>query len=119
MAATLDAAPDTQVLGDAPEPVRYALMRSTSAEQWTATWQGSFFYQGRSDLDAYEAALRDHHFGLVFLDTSRVGVPGQPCGAFCVADSLIPQMESFGYVPTSTIRNEVGQQWTVWRVATT
>lgn len=96
MGNVLDAAHHPRLLGDAPEPLRYSFLGWTPADRWTATRRRRFFHGGLAAVPACDAALRDDQFGVVSPDTSRVGVPDQPCSAFCVADALIPQWGLLG-----------------------
>ena len=108
---SVDAMPWIRILGELPEPVQYKLMDETEPWQFTATYEGSFRYipmaggEELSGLAAYEAALEDNYFQLVFLD-----------GATPIGRDLIPQMEEFGFKTTSVVNTPyTGHKWTIWQ----
>ncbi|WP_164983924.1 glycosyltransferase family 39 protein [Cellulomonas endophytica] len=102
---SVEAMPGIQILGDNPEPLEYALRDATEPAQWSATYEGSFFHEGLHGLDAYEAALTDNHFQLVFLD-----------GSYPVSASLLPRMEAFGFERTGTVRTAYGaHEWEIFQ----
>jgi hypothetical protein len=107
---SVEAMPWIRILGELPEPVQYKLMDETEPWQFTATYEGSFGYTPRaggeelSGLAAYEAALKDNYFQLVFLDGAT------PIGRD------IPQMEEFGFKATSVVNTPyTGHRWTIWQ----
>jgi hypothetical protein len=108
---SVDAMPWIRILGEIPEPVQYKLLDETEPWQFVATYQGSFRYTPRAggaeltDRAAYEAALTDNYFQLVFLD-----------GATPIGRDLIPQMEEFGFRQTSIVNTPyTGHKWTIWQ----
>jgi hypothetical protein len=54
------------ILGERPSSQRYALEDVTKGTQWYDTYY--FTYDGKHDAAAYQAALSDHYFGLVYFD---------------------------------------------------
>jgi hypothetical protein len=108
---SVDAMPWIRILGEIPEPVQYKLMNETEPWQFVSTYEGSFRYTPRaggaelSDVAAYDAALEDNYFQLVFLD-----------GATPVGRNLIPQMEAFGFERTSVVNTPyTGHKWMIWQ----
>ncbi|TXR56135.1 hypothetical protein [Quadrisphaera setariae] len=97
--------PGEPVAADTPEPLQYGLLDETGPTQWTATWPGSFLYDGQQDLPAFEAALRDGHFAVVVLDGVSSTIGAQLATA--VPDS--------GYQRVDEVTSPDGQRtWTVW-----
>lgn len=97
--------PGEPVAADTPEPLQYGLLDETGPTQWTATWPGSFLYDGQQDLPAFEAALRDGHFAVVVLDGVSSTIGAQLATA--VPDS--------GYQRVAEVTSPDGQRtWTVW-----
>jgi hypothetical protein len=102
---SVDSMPGIRMMGDNPEPLEYALRDKAHAGQWTATYSNSFYYKGLRDLPAYEAALKDNYFQLVFLD-----------GSSSTSQALMHEIESYGFKKTSEVRRPyTGQGWKVYQ----
>jgi hypothetical protein len=103
----VDGAPGVRIAGENPEPLQYALGDRTDPWQWTPTYDGTFRYEGLSDLPAFRAALSDGYFGLVFLD-----------GASTIGRQLQAEIATFGYETVAVVGTPDGDhRWVVWQVA--
>jgi hypothetical protein len=103
----VDDAPGVRIAGENPEPLQYALGDRTDPWQWTPTYDGTFRYEGRSDLPAFREALSDGYFGLVFLD-----------GASTIGRQLQTEIATFGYEQVAVVGTPDGDhRWVVWQVA--
>lgn len=65
---TLAKNPDRPILGEKPSAERYALRDVVAPRQWRDTY--SFSYAGLSGAEAYRQAIRDHYFGVIYLNFS-------------------------------------------------
>lgn len=54
------------ILGEQPAPQHYALRKTTSPSQWTDTYQ--FNYADGTGQAAYEQAIQESHFGVIYLN---------------------------------------------------
>lgn len=107
----VDSMPWIRALAEVPEPLTYSLKDETDPWQWTATYEGSFFYDDPDQegqrvlqgLEAYEHALEDNYFQLVILDESTP-----------VGQQLKP--ESYGFAKTDTVRDpDTGHTWWIYQ----
>lgn len=107
----VDSMPWIRSLAEIPEPLTYSLGDKTDPWQWTATYEGSFFYDDPNDerqvdlqgLEAYQHALEDNYFQLVILD-----------GSTPIGQQLQP--EEFGFTKTDTVTDpESGHTWRVYQ----
>lgn len=57
--------PGQPVLGEQPSGQRYALRDVVAANRWGDTY--SFSYDGKQGRAAYQAAIEDHYFGVIYL----------------------------------------------------
>jgi hypothetical protein len=97
--------PWIRMVGDTPEPLQYGLQERTRQWQWTATYENSFTYQGRTGLDAYRRALRDNYFQLAFFD-----------GSSPISRTLMPEMSGLGFRETSVVRTPwTGHAWHIYQ----
>jgi hypothetical protein len=103
--------PWIRVLAETPEPLTYALENKTDPWQWTATYDGSFFYDDPDEegevylqgIEAYQHALEDNYFQLVILD-----------GSSGIGQQLDPK--SFGFHQTDTVRDpRTGHVWRIYQ----
>jgi MFS family permease len=102
---SVDAMPWIRMVGDNPEPLQYQLRSSTQPWQFTATYEGSFFYEDLSGLAAYEKALQDNYFQLAFFD-----------GSNGTSAALMPRMAEFGFTRTGTVEDpRTGHEWQIWQ----
>jgi 4-amino-4-deoxy-L-arabinose transferase-like glycosyltransferase len=60
--------PDAAILGERPSPQRYVLRTRTRSRQWNDTYY--FAYSDVVGRPAYAKALRERHFGVIYLDVS-------------------------------------------------
>ena len=65
LSALIEASPGKTILGDQPSPERYLLREETEPLQWVDTY--SFGYDGRVGMDAYERAIEQTAFGVIYL----------------------------------------------------
>lgn len=65
LATAVAANPGRPILGEQPSPQRYVLREQTAPRQWNDTYE--FSYAGLSGPSAYERAIREHYFGVVYL----------------------------------------------------
>lgn len=108
---SVDAMPWIRMLAEVPEPLTYSLKDKTDPWQWTATYEGSFFYSDPDDkgqaalqgLAAYQHALDDNYFQLVILDGSTgIGRQLQP--------------EAYGFAQTDTVTDpSTGHTWRIYQ----
>ena len=61
----IEASPGKTILGDQPSPERYLLREETAPLQWTDTY--SFSYDNRTGMPAYEQAIQQTSFGVIYL----------------------------------------------------
>jgi 4-amino-4-deoxy-L-arabinose transferase-like glycosyltransferase len=61
----IQASPGKTILGDQPSPERYLLRQETEPLQWTDTY--SFSYDNRTGMPAYEQAIQQSAFGVIYL----------------------------------------------------
>jgi hypothetical protein len=61
----IDASPGKTILGDQPSPERYLLRQETRPLQWTDTY--SFSYDHKTGMPAYETAIEQTAFGVIYL----------------------------------------------------
>jgi 4-amino-4-deoxy-L-arabinose transferase-like glycosyltransferase len=61
----IEASPGKTILGDQPSPERYLLREQTTPLQWTDTY--SFSYDNRTGMPAYEEAIQQTSFGIIYL----------------------------------------------------
>jgi 4-amino-4-deoxy-L-arabinose transferase-like glycosyltransferase len=61
----IEASPGKTILGDQPSPERYLLRQETQPLQWTDTY--SFSYDNKSGMPAYETAIQQSAFGVIYL----------------------------------------------------
>jgi hypothetical protein len=61
----IDASPGKTILGDQPSPERYLLRQETRPLQWTDTY--SFSYDHKTGIPAYETAIQQSAFGVIYL----------------------------------------------------
>jgi hypothetical protein len=59
------ASPGKTILGDQPSPERYLLRQETQPLQWTDTY--SFSYDHKTGMPAYETAIQQSAFGVIYL----------------------------------------------------
>jgi len=100
---SVHAMPWIRMVGEMPEPVQYAMQDQLKQWQVTATYEGSFTYKGQTGVPAYQAALRDNYFQLVFLD-----------GSTPIGRALNPAAE--GFKLTSTVATPyTGHAWHIFQ----
>jgi hypothetical protein len=61
----IEASPGKTILGDQPSPERYLLREETEPLQWTDTY--SFGYDNHAGMPAYERAIQQTAFGVIYL----------------------------------------------------
>jgi hypothetical protein len=61
----ISASPGKTILGDQPSPERYQLRLETQPLQWTDTY--SFSYDHKTGMPAYETAIQQSAFGVIYL----------------------------------------------------
>ena len=107
----VDSMPWIRSLAEVPEPLTYSLEDKTDPWQWTATYEGSFFYDDPDEegqvflqgLEAYQHALDDNYFQLVILD-----------GSTGTGQQLHP--ETFGFTETDTVTDPAtGHTWRIYQ----
>lgn len=106
----VDSMPWIRILGETPEPLTYSMSAKTDPWQWTATYGGSFYYQDPDEggatlqgVEAYQHALEDNYFQLVFLD-----------GSTGIGQQLEP--EAFGFEHTDTVKDSrTGHTWRIYQ----
>jgi hypothetical protein len=85
------AQPGEPILGEEPSPERWALRSQTTPTQWDDTFV--FSYRGLHGLAAYQSAIGDRYFGVIYLIKERyAGFPHDsptPTGA-----DLYPELRS-------------------------
>ncbi len=100
-------APGVRIAGENPEPLQYALRDQTNPWQWTPTYDGTFRYEGQSDLPAFREALSDGYFGVVFLD-----------GESAIGRQLQTEVAALGYERAAVVGTPDGDhEWVVWQAA--
>lgn len=61
----LQVEPGKAILGEEPSAQRYALRTVTDPDQWTDTY--GFSYAGKTGIAAYDEAIDQSHFGIIYL----------------------------------------------------
>jgi hypothetical protein len=70
--AAADAAPGQPILGELPEPERWALRTETQPGQWSDTYAAPFVsYQNRTGVAAIDARIDHQYYGVIFLIKQR------------------------------------------------
>lgn len=65
LSTLIDASPGKTILGDQPSAERYELREETTPLQWTDTY--SFGYDNKTGMAAYETAIHQTAFGVIYL----------------------------------------------------
>ncbi|HEX3824444.1 MAG TPA: glycosyltransferase family 39 protein [Mycobacteriales bacterium] len=70
--AAVDAAPGRPILGELPEPERWALRSDTQPRQWSDTFAAPYLrYDGRTGVGAVDARIDQQYYGVIFLIKQR------------------------------------------------
>jgi hypothetical protein len=71
----VEASPGKTILGDQPSPERYVLREETAPLQWTDTY--SFSYDNLTGMPAYERAIQQTSFGVIYVAVRSNTVAGR------------------------------------------
>jgi hypothetical protein len=71
----IQASPGKTILGDQPSPERYLLRQETEPLQWTDTY--SFSYDNKTGMPAYQQAIQESAFGVIYVAVRSNTANGQ------------------------------------------